>query len=78
MNTYFPLQILGLIIYGSFDALGGTARDLATLIRTGDCNLDINPDTGALVVSGHLGLELIHVSNLSSLISFDRKKVLNL
>ena len=75
MNTYFPFQILGIVFHGSFDALGGTARNLATLIRTGDCTLDIN-SAGAVVVSGHLGLTVIHVSNLSALISVDRKKVL--
>jgi len=74
MNIYIPFQILGIIFHGSFDALGGVARDLSTLNRTGDANLDINPDTGAIVVSGHLGLGLLHVSNLSALISFDRKK----
>jgi hypothetical protein len=71
MNIYFLFQILGIIFYGSFDALGGKARNLATLVRTGDCNLDVNPDTGALVVSGNLGLSELHVSNLSAIISFD-------
>jgi hypothetical protein len=63
MNKYFPFQILGLILHGSFGAFGGTARNLATLVRTGDCTLDVN-EAGALVISGHLGLTIIHVSNL--------------
>jgi len=56
----FEQDILGLILYGSFDALGGTARNLSTLVRTGDCTLDIN-SAGAVVVSGHLGLEVIYL-----------------
>jgi len=71
----FEQNILGITFHGNFDALDGKARNLATLVRTGDANLDVNPDTGALVVSGHLGLTELHVSNLSALISFDRKKV---
>jgi hypothetical protein len=74
MNIYFPFQILGINFHGSFSALGGTARDLATLIRTGDCNIDIDDVNGILVVSGSLGLRELGVSNLSALISFDRKK----
>jgi len=74
MNIYSPFQILGITFYGGFDALGGIARNLATLVRTGDCNLDLNLVTGALVVSGELGLKEIHVSNLSAIITFDRKK----
>jgi len=56
----FEQDILGIVFHGSFDALGGTARNLATLIRTGDCTLDIN-SAGAVVVSGHLGLTVIHL-----------------
>ena len=78
MNIYFPFQVLGITVWGSFDALGGTARNLATLIRTGDCTLDIDDVNGILVVSGSLGLRDLNVSNLSALISFDRNEVLDL
>jgi len=71
MNTYFPFQVLGIIFHGSFAALDGIARNLATLVRTGDCTLEIN-SAGSIVVAGHLGLEVIHVSKLSALISLDR------
>jgi hypothetical protein len=75
MNTYFPFQVLGITFHGSFDALGGTAGNLATLVRTGDCTVDIDNANGILVVSGNLGLTELFVSNLSNLlISFDRKK----
>jgi len=57
----FSQDILGITFYGGFDALGGIARNLATLVRTGDCNLDLNLVTGALVVSGELGLKEIHL-----------------
>ena len=74
MNIYIAFQILGIIFYGSFDALGGTARNLATLSRTGDSNIDINPNTGALVVSGHLGLRELRVSNARPNIFRQKKK----
>jgi hypothetical protein len=73
MHTYFPFQILGIPLWAYFDAEGGVVRNLGSLIRTGDCNLDLDPETGALIVSGHLGLSVLHVSNFSTLISFDRK-----
>ena len=57
--------------WGSFDALDGSVRNLATLIRTGDCNIDIDDVNGILVVSGNLGLSELRVSHLSALISFD-------
>jgi hypothetical protein len=78
MNIYFPFKVLGITFHGSFDALDGTAGNLATLVRTGDCNIDIDDVNGILVVSGSLGLRELHVSNLSALIPFDRKKVLSL
>jgi hypothetical protein len=74
MNIYLPFQVLGITFYGGFDALYGTARNLASLIRTGDCTVDIDDVNGILVVSGNLGLRELRVSNLSALISFDRKK----
>jgi hypothetical protein len=66
MNVHFLFQILGIVFHGSFDALDGRARNLATLVRTGDATLDVNPNNGALVVAVHLGLTEIHVSNLSA------------
>ena len=73
MNIYFPFQVLGITFHGSFEALDGTAGNLATLIRTEDCNIDIDDVNGILVVSGNLGLRELRVSNLSALISFDRE-----
>ena len=74
MNIYFPFQVLGITFQGSFEALDGTAGNLATLIRTGDCTVDIDDVNGILVVTGSLGLRELRVSNLSALISFDKKK----
>jgi hypothetical protein len=56
----FEQDVLGIIFHGSFAALDGIARNLATLVRTGDCTLEIN-SAGSIVVAGHLGLEVIHL-----------------
>lgn len=70
----FEQNILGLIIHGSFAALGGTARDLSTINRTGDCNLDIS-STGALVVSGYLGLGVLHLEWERYVIEFQNLEI---
>jgi hypothetical protein len=57
-------------VWGSFDTEDGLVRNLASLIRTGDCTLDLDPNTGALIVAGHLGLSVLHVSNYSTVIYF--------
>ena len=66
MNIHFPFQILGILFYGSFTTSDGRVRNLASLERTGDFNLDLDEDTGILEVSGHLGLAELNVRNLSA------------
>jgi hypothetical protein len=62
MTSYCPFQILWVTWHGRFWTSEGSARNLATVRRTGDISLSLNQETGAITVFGSVGLAELSVS----------------